>query len=178
MKVFKFGGASVDAVSRISNLPDILKKYGSEKILVVISAMGKTTNALEKVAEAFYTRDTDKTRDLFQKIKEFHTDIANDLGISNDKTFQLRMRDFFTEIEWLLNDKPSRSFDYYYDQIVCIGELLSTSIISEYLNRVGIHNVWVDVRDIFVTDDQFRAAAIDWDKTLGRIEEHIRSLFC
>ncbi len=177
MKVFKFGGASVDSVSRIRNLPMILNTYDSGKILIVISAMGKTTNALEKVAEAFYTHDTERTLDLFQKIKEFHMELARSLGISEEKTFQLRIRDFFTEVEWLLNDKPVRPFDYYYDQIVCIGELLSTSIISYYLNQAGIKNVWVDVRDIFVTDDQFRAAVIDWDKTLERIQEHIQTLF-
>ena len=75
------------------------------------------------------------------------------------------MNDFFTEVEWLLHDKPVRPFNYYYDQIVCIGELLSTSIVSNFLNSSGIPNQWVDVRDIFATDDQFRAAAIDWEKT-------------
>jgi len=177
MKVFKFGGASVDSVSRIRNLPVILEKYGSEKLLIVISAMGKTTNALEKVAEAFYARDLKKALELFQKIKDSHMDIAQFLGFSEDKVFQRRMTDFFTEVEWLLNDKPERSFDYYYDQIVCIGELLSTSIVSNYLNGTGSINVWVDVRDIFATDDQFRAAAINWDKTLDRIREHISPIF-
>ncbi len=177
MKVFKFGGASVDTVSRIRSLPVLLSKYDSGKILIVVSAMGKTTNALEKVAEAFYARETGKTQDLFQKIKDFHMDIARSLEISQNKTFQHRIRDFFTEVEWLLNDKPVRSFDYYYDQIVCIGELLSTSIISSYLNMAGISNIWVDVRDIFVTDDQFRSAAITWDKTLERITDRTLTLF-
>jgi aspartate kinase len=177
MKVFKFGGASVDSVSRIRSLPDILNKYASEKILIVVSAMGKTTNALEKVAEAFYTRDAEKAVSLFQKIKESHVDVAQSLGISGDKTFQLRMRDFSTEVEWLLNDKPVRSFDYYYDQIVCIGELLSTLIISNYLNISGIKNFWIDVRDIFITDDQFRVASLDWGKSLKHIEEQILTLF-
>jgi len=87
------------------------------------------------------------------------------------------MADFFTEVEWLLHDKPVRSFDYYYDQIVCIGELLSTSIISNYLRASGITNLWVDVRDIFATDDQFRAASIDWDKTNTRVSMNILPLF-
>src|SRR5450631_4506201 len=177
MKVFKFGGASVDSVSRIRNLPAILKKYSSEKLLIVVSAMGKTTNALEKVAEAFYAHETEKSLELFRNIKQFHLDIADTLGITHDKLFQRRMSDFFTEVEWLLNDKPDRSFDYYYDQIVCIGELLSTSIVGNYLNNAGITNIWVDVRDIFTTDDQFRAAAINWEKTLERIGEQILPLF-
>ena len=86
MKVFKFGGASVDSVSRIRNLPGILKNYESEKLLIVISAMGKTTNALEKVAEAFYTGNTAKTLELFQEIKQHHLQIAESLGITSDKT--------------------------------------------------------------------------------------------
>jgi aspartate kinase len=177
MKVFKFGGASVDSVSRIRNLPVILKKYSPEKLLIVVSAMGKTTNALEKVAEAFYAHDIEKSLELFRNIKQLHLDIADALEITHDKLFQRRMNDFFTEVEWLLNDKPDRPFDYYYDQIVCIGELLSTSIVSNYLNNTGTANKWVDVRDIFATDDQFRAAAINWEKTLERIGKQILPLF-
>ena len=81
------------------------------------------------------------------------------------------MTDFFTEVEWLLHDKPVRSYNYYYDQIVCVGELLSTSIVSNFLHKEGIVNQWVDVRDIFATDDQFRAANIDWEKTSARFSE-------
>lgn len=177
MKVFKFGGASVDSVSRIKNLPVILNKYGSEKLLIVISAMGKTTNALEKIAEAFYAQDTEKCLELFSKIKQSHLDIAQVLELTKDKIFQRQMSDIFTEVEWLLNDRPVRTYDYYYDQIVCIGELLSTTIVSIYLNNNGIVNRWVDVRDIFITDDLFRAATINWEKTLEHIGERILPMF-
>ena len=87
------------------------------------------------------------------------------------------MADFFTEVEWLLHDKPVRSYNYYYDQIVCVGELLSTSIVSNFLHKEGVLNHWVDVRDIFATDDQFRAANIDWEKTSVRFSELILPLF-
>jgi aspartate kinase len=177
MKVFKFGGASVDSVSRIHNLPAILENYESEKLLIVISAMGKTTNALEKVANAFYAADTARALELFGQIKESHLQIADALGTAVNSGFQKKMADFFTEVEWLLHDKPVRSFDYYYDQIVCVGELLSTSIVSNFLLTAGITNQWVDVRDIFATDDQFRAASIDWDKTNLRFSELILPLF-
>ena len=146
MKVFKFGGASVDSVSRIRNLPAILRNFESEKLLIVISAMGKTTNALEKVAEAFYSGDQAKALVLFNQIKDNHLQIAESLGANGNSGFQQKMGDFFTEVEWLLHDKPVRSFNYYYDQIVCIGELLSTSIVSNYLQSAGITNQWVDVR--------------------------------
>ena len=177
MKVFKFGGASVDSVSRIRKLPAILKNYTSENLLIVISAMGKTTNALEKVAEAFFAGDPAVALDRFNLIKEQHLQIAESLEITDSEGLRQGMADFFTEVEWLLHDKPVRSFDYYYDQIVCIGELLSTSIISNYLRVSGIANLWVDVRDIFATDDQFRAASIDWDKTNIRVSMNILPLF-
>jgi aspartate kinase len=177
MKVFKFGGASVDSVSRIRNIPFILKNYASEKLLIVISAMGKTTNALERVAESFYAGETSKALEFFDQIKQNHLRIAESLGAAENILFQQRMADFFTEVEWLLHDKPVRTFNYYYDQIVCIGELLSTSIVSNFLQTEGILNHWVDVRDIFATDDQFRAANIDWVKTSGLFSELIPPLF-
>jgi aspartate kinase len=177
MKVFKFGGASVDSVSRIRKLPDILNSYKSEKLLIVISAMGKSTNALEKVAEAFYAGDTPTALERFGQIKQNHLQIAGSLGLADNSVFQQKMTDFFTEVEWLLQDKPVRSYNYYYDQIVCVGELLSTSIVSNFLFAEGIQNQWVDVRDVFATDDQFRAANIEWDKTKTLVPELILPLF-
>lgn len=176
MKVFKFGGASVDSVSRIRKLPSILKNYRSEKILVVVSAMGKTTNALEKVSDAFYTGDSAKALELFGEIKKNHLQIAGSLEIA-DGGFLQKLGDFFTEVEWILHDKPVRPLDYYYDQIVCIGELLSTSVVSQFLNAENISNQWIDVRDIFATDEQFRSANINWEKTKLRITEQILPLF-
>lgn len=177
MKVFKFGGASVDSISRIRNLPPILEKFKKEKLLIVVSAMGKTTNALEKVAEAFFAGDTATALERFNQIKVQHMKIAEDLELENYGNMTGRMADFFTEAEWLLHDKPVRSFDYYYDQIVCIGELLSTSIISAFLNKSGIPNQWLDVRDIFATDDQFRAAGIVWELTATRVNTDVAPRF-
>jgi aspartate kinase len=177
MQVFKFGGASVDSVARIHSLPEILQVYKYEKLVIVISAMGKTTNALEKVAEAFYAEDAAKALELFAQIRQNHLQIAKSLGSIDNGQFQQRLNDFFTEVEWLLHDRPVRSYNYYYDQIVCIGELLSTSIISNYLESAGISNEWVDVRDIFATDDQFRAANINEDLTQTRISKQILPLF-
>lgn len=173
MIVFKFGGASVDSVSRIRNLPLILRNYESEKLLIVISAMGKTTNALEEVAEAFFNGELSIALERFNIIKETHLLIAESLGISENRGFQQKMGDFFTEVEWLLHDKPVRSYNYYYDQIVCIGELLSTAIVSQFLNDTGLKNLWTDVRDVFETDDQFRSADLNWDKTKNLITEKI-----
>lgn len=184
MKVFKFGGASVSTAERIKNVAQILKKYEHEKLLVVISAMGKTTNALEKVAEAFFNSEKEKALQLFHDIKQQHLDIAQQL-ISHStaqpanslSTHHLSLSDFFTEIEWLLHDRPVRDFDYYYDQIVCVGELLSTAIVSNYLNEAGVQNKWMDVRDIIRTDDNFRDAKIDWSFTAEKVAQQIKPLF-
>ncbi len=176
MKVFKFGGASVNSIARIKSLPDILRSYTHEKILIVISAMGKTTNALEKVAEAFYSQKNEIAIERFNQIKKDHLDIESGLDPLPSGS-RSRLADFFTEIEWILHDKPVNGFDYYYDQIVSIGELLSTSIISDFLNRSGIPNQWMDVRDIFTTDDSFRSAKLDWQKTSAKIEAEVSSLF-
>ena len=177
MKVFKFGGASVNNRERIKNLADILRNYEGQKILIVISAMGKTTNALEKVVEAFYAKKKDEALKFFDVVKGTHQSIARELLKKSYSDTELQLKDFFTEIEWLLHDTPKREFDYYYDQVVCIGELLSTAIISAYLNEEGIINQWIDVRDIFRTDDNFRDANIDWDFTKGKIKQEIIPLF-
>lgn len=177
MKVFKFGGASVSTAEKIKNVAGILKKFKDEKLLVVISAMGKTTNALEKVVETFYTGDKEKSFQLFEEIKAQHNDILKQLVPQLSTSGADVLKDFFTEIEWLLHDKPVRDYDYYYDQVVCLGELLSTAIVSHFLNAEGISNTWIDVRDILRTDDNFRDARIDWDYTSDKIREQIIPLF-
>ncbi|MFI5194615.1 MAG: aspartate kinase [Chitinophagales bacterium] len=176
MKVFKFGGASVNSTERIRSLPGILREFSKEKLLIVVSAMGKTTNALEAVADAFYAGHAEKAIAHFEQIKKDHLNMAASL-LSKEKDSRSRLQDIFTEIEWLLHDRPVRHFDYYYDQIVCIGELLSTSIISDFLNEAGIKNHWMDVRDIFATDDRFRSANLDWHKTAIRVGDQVDMLF-
>ena len=174
---FKFGGASVNSVERVKNVGDILKLYPDEKILVVISAMGKTTNALEKVVNAFYEGKKTEALQLFQQVKQQHLNNAKYLLVTNALACEEQLNDFFTEAEWLLHDKPVREYDYYYDQVVCVGELLSTAIVSHYLNEIGIKNKWIDVRDVFRTDDNFRDAAIDWDYTGSKVQSSIVPLF-
>jgi len=177
MQVFKFGGASVNSVERVKNVGDILKLYPNEKILVVISAMGKTTNALEKVVNAFYESKKEEALQLFLQVKQQHVNTAKFLLVTNAVVCEEQLNNFFTEVEWLLHDKPVRDYDYYYDQVVCIGELLSTSIVSHYLNEIGIKNKWIDVRDIFRTDDNFRDAVIDWEFTNSQVQNSIVPLF-
>ncbi len=171
MKVFKFGGASVNSIERIQNVKNILSLYKDEKLVVIISAMGKTTNALEKVAEAFYAGNKEEALQLFNAIKKQHLTTAKYLLVTHYNACYEHLNNFFTEVEWLLHDKPVREYDYYYDQIVPAGELLSTSIVSFYLNESGVINKWIDVRDIIRTDDNFRDANVDWNYTAKKINE-------
>ena len=140
MKVFKFGGASVNNIERIHMVGKILKQLNDEKLLIVISAMGKTTNALEKVVEAFYGGKKEESLQLFQLVKNQHLVTAKQLLVTHYLACEEQLKNFFTEAEWLLHDDPQKPFDYYYDQVVCIGELLSTTIVSFYLNEIGIKN--------------------------------------
>src|SRR5688572_514605 len=125
MKVFKFGGASVNSLDRINNIPVILNSYKDEKLLIVISAMGKTTNALEKVSESFFAGKKEEALSLFERIKQSHLNTLKSLVTLTWKEAEESLLSFFTEVEWLLHDKPVKEYDYYYDQIVCAGELLS-----------------------------------------------------
>jgi aspartate kinase len=138
--------------------------------------MGKTTNALEKVAEAFFNGKKDEALELFRQVKVIHDDLVKYLIVINALATEKLMNDFYTEVEWLLHDRPVREYDYYYDQIVCIGELLSTTIVSSYLAESGIANTWIDVRDVFRTDDNFRDANIDMDFTAQQTEAIIKPL--
>lgn len=177
MKVFKFGGASVQDVEHIKHVTKIVEQYQDEKLLIVVSAIGKTTNALEKVAEAFYENRKEDALRLFSDIKKQHLTTAKYLLVITFNECIARMADLFTEIEWLLHDKPVREYNYYYDQIVSIGELLSTTIVSAYLNEVNTPNTWIDVRDVLRTDNHFREAIVDWQYTSQAAETLIRPLF-
>ncbi|GAB3027477.1 aspartate kinase [Niabella terrae] len=176
IKVFKFGGASVNSVERIKAAALILESYRGTPLLLVISAMGKTTNALEKVASAFYNRQKQEALDLFEEVKKQHLTTAKYLLVTRYLACESQLRDFFTEVEWLLHDEPVREYDYYYDQIVCCGELLSTAIISHFLNETGISNQWMDVRDLLRTDDNFRDANVDLTISSEAVTEQVKPL--
>lgn len=177
MKVYKFGGASINSIDRIKNTANIIAANKSDKLLIVISAMGKTTNALEKVVEAFWENRQDDALRLFEQIKESHLNSLKFLISVHWQAAENKLKDFFTEIEWMLHDKPVRTFDYYYDQVVCCGELLSSSLVRLYLEEQHVRVKWMDVRDIIRTDDNFRDAAIDWEYTEGKVLQEVKPLF-
>ncbi len=177
MKVYKFGGASINSIERIKNTASIINANKDKKLLVVISAMGKTTNALEKVVDAFWDNRQEDAFKLFEKIKENHLTSLKYLITVNWQVAENKLKDFFTEIEWMLHDKPVRNYDYYYDQIVCCGELLSSSLVSDYLLEQKVKAKWIDVRDIIRTDDNFRDAIVDWKFTESKIKKSVLPLF-
>ena len=174
MKVFKFGGASVSTADGVRNVGRIIQAHAASPLMVVISAMGKTTNALEAVVQAFYAGKKDEALQLFDGVKQSHLRVLRELTSENKDAL---LADFFTEVEWLLHDKPVRSFDYYYDQVVCVGELLSTAIVAAYLNKEVIPVQWMDVRDVLRTDNSFRDAKIDWAFTADAVAKNIQSVF-
>ena len=177
MRIFKFGGASINNIERIKNTGNIIKDNAPQKLLVVISAMGKTTNALEKITEAFFENRKEDALQLFEQLKNNHLEVVKYLLVHNWKAAEDQLKEFFTEIEWMLHDKPVRNYDYYYDQIVCCGELFSTCIVAHYLSEQKVNVKWIDVRDVFRTDNNFRDAGVDFDFTATKINEEVLPLF-
>jgi aspartate kinase len=167
MLVFKFGGASVKDAEGIINLANVVDKYKGEQLLIVVSAMGKTTNALEKLAKA-YAGQTDDMQDIYEGIKKYHYDIIAELFDSNDPVFD-EVANTFVEIDWMIEDDPQDDFDFIYDQIVSFGELVSTRIVTAYLNKAGLKSQWLDVRGYIHTDNTYREGVVQWDKTRDSI---------
>lgn len=167
MKVYKFGGASVKDAQAVRNVSQII---GSEKgkLAVVVSAMGKTTNLLETLVRAYFDRNN-KKNEVFNQFKASHLEIVNQLFA--DKGIPESVSGLFTELENKLKKSPSLDYDFEYDQIICFGELVSTQIVSEYLNSIGIENQWIDIRNCLRTDDRYRDATVDWELTEELVPE-------
>jgi aspartate kinase len=167
MKVFKFGGASVKDAEGIRRVGEILKHFAQEQLVIVISAMGKTTNAMEEVINA-HAKQTGKAHELYNGVKESHYAIMRDLFDAKDEVFT-SVHDTFVEGEWVLDEAPNPNFDYMYDQIICMGELVSTKIVAAYLNKIGLSTQWLDARDVINTDETWREGWVNWDKTRPNI---------
>ena len=172
-RVFKFGGTSIKDANNIKRIADILIKYASEDLVVVFSAMGKITNMLEEVVED-YMQKNGQAEDKLQLVKDFHAHLLGELFESNHAIYN-EVNNLFVEIEWVLEDEPNLDYAFNYDQIVSVGELLSTKKMSAYLNENGFENSWVDVRDIIRTDNKYRNAKIDWEQTISSCKENINS---
>ena len=174
MKVFKFGGASIKSANAIKNVAKILNSQDLSNCLLVISAMGKMTNAFEKITDAYFNNDQEKLTKSIDFTSKFHLKIINNLFVENHVIHE-KITILFGQLVRFLTQNKSRNYDYLYDQIVSYGELLSTTIVSDYLNEIKIYNNWLDVREIIITDAVFRDAKVNWQETEKRIKMKIDS---
>lgn len=175
MNVFKFGGASVNSAEAIRNVAEIVRQYLETPLVVVISAMGKTTNLLEKVVPGVPASD-DERRKLLQQNTDYHLSIADSLFADKGDATYGRLRELFGRLDEV-SARKATNYNFDYDQTVSFGELISTTLISGYLNSIGISNVWVDVRDIIRTNENYREGIVDFDTTRRQAQETINSHF-
>ena len=170
--VFKFGGASVKDASGVKNLRRILQQFPKQNVFVVISAVGKTTNLLEKVLDAYFNGEN--WRELFEQLKNNHLTIAKEL-MEDASEIESVLNPIFRSLEEKLLSTHSDCFEYEYDQIVSFGEILSTTLISRYLNLSGVKNQWLDVRRMLITDKSFMEAKLDWEKSAETLDAELVS---
>lgn len=171
MQVFKFGGASVKDAAAIKNLTEIVKQYQGEQLLIVVSAMGKITNALEQLTNA-YVNQTDEINTIFTGIRAYHHQILTALFEVTDSVFD-EVENTFVEIEWIIEEEPLDEYDYIYDQIVSVGELVSSRIVAAFLNAAGVKTRWLDARGYIQTDNTYREGQVDWEQTCININHTI-----
>ncbi|MEZ7528522.1 aspartate kinase [Cloacibacterium normanense] len=172
MKIFKFGGASVKDAESVKNVAKVLNSQGFEKCLLVVSAMGKTTNALEKVVE-YYFKKEDYQNEV-EKIKQSHLEITKGLFAENHKIFG-EVALFFDDLEAFLRRNKSPNYNFVYDQVVSCGEMISSKILSEYLNDINFSNAWLDARDYIKTDDTYREGVVNWletEKNISNLDQN------
>lgn len=168
MKVFKFGGASVKDASGVKNLVRVLNSVGYKNTLVVVSAMGKTTNSLEKVIEAYFENKSRLSHELLA-LKEFHLKIVEDLFEEQAAKIAEEVHAYFEDLQSFLKSNKAPNYSFVYDQVVSYGELLSTTIIHRYFEFQGWKSFWLDARECIKTDDYYRAANLNWEETQALI---------
>ncbi len=164
LKVFKFGGASVKDAAGIKNVTSILQSFKEDPIMIVVSAMGKTTDALENIVSA-HANKTGAATALLENLKQSHYAIMEELFGKGHPAFD-EVNDTFVAVEWVLDEEPHPNYDFLYDQIVCAGELVSSKILAAYLNHAGLPTQWLDARDIILTDNIYREGWVQWDETV------------
>jgi aspartate kinase len=172
MQVFKFGGASVKDAEGVKNVARVMQLMGAENKVMVVSAMGKTTNALEHIIDLYFAKDK-KLHQAINDLKVYHYAILDDLFETKAHPAYTKLNYFMDELEIFLDRNKSPNYDYVYDQVVCFGELISTSLVSQYLKSVGIKNTWLDCRNLIDTDDTYRDAKVNWKRTQTKIKAHV-----
>jgi aspartate kinase len=164
MRIFKFGGASVKDAEGVRNLLRVLEETGTERTFLIVSAMGKTTNAMEAVVDAYFN-DTPSVSAALEAVQTFHVGILRELFPAGGHPVYDNVRSLFEEVRGFLAWNKSPKYNFVYDQVVGYGELLSTVIVSAYLNNSGIGNTWLDIRNYIKTDSNYRDVKVIWEKT-------------
>ncbi|MCF8319869.1 MAG: aspartate kinase [Flavobacterium sp.] len=173
MRIFKFGGASVKDAEGIRNVHNVLQTVGFEDVLLVISAMGKTTNALEVVIKNYFEKSPELQSSI-QEVKKYHNQILLDLFEDDKNPVFKDVNSLFSELDHFISQNKSPNYNFVYDQIVSFGELISTTIISHYMGFMGIKTQWIDVRNLIKTDNNYRDANVDWDTTQKLISKNVK----
>lgn len=173
MKIFKFGGASVKDANGIKNVLNVMEKVGHDDVLIIISAMGKTTNALEIVIKNYFDKSNELQASI-QEVKKYHNQILMDLFEDESHEVFFSVNSHFADLEYFIRSNKSPNYNFVYDQIVSYGELLSTTIVSNYFNSQGLKNNWLDVRNFIKTDTNYRDANVDWETTQKLISKNIK----
>jgi aspartate kinase len=173
MRIFKFGGASVKDAEGIRNVHSVLQTVGFEDVLLVVSAMGKTTNALEIVIKNYFEKSPELQSSI-QEVKKYHNQILLDLFEDEKNAVFTDVNSLFSELDHFLNQNKSPNYNFVYDQVVSYGELISTTIISHYMSFMGIKTQWLDVRNFIKTDTTYRDANVDWDLTQKNISKNVK----
>lgn len=173
MRIFKFGGASVKDADGIKNVFSVLEKVGHEDTLLVISAMGKTTNALELVIKNYFEKSNELHSSL-QEVKKYHYQILMDLFEDEEHDVYFAVNSHFADLEYFIRSNKSPNYNFVYDQVVSYGEIISTTIVSHYFAQAGLKNNWIDVRNFIKTDNTYRDANVDWEKTQQLISKGVK----
>jgi aspartate kinase len=170
MQVYKFGGASISGAAAIKNMCSIVERFSGDKLLIVISAMGDTTNKLVSLSDAYLHAD-ESCHQLLDEIKAYHFSVIQELFDTPAPPVFNEITNAFVEIEWILEEDAIDDPDYIYDQIVSIGEVVSTKIVAAYLNFINCRAKWVDARNYIKTDNTYKEAKVDWEKTTLEIQK-------
>ncbi|WP_298397765.1 aspartate kinase [Flavobacterium sp.] len=173
MRIFKFGGASVKDAEGVKNVFDVLQKVGHEDVLIVISAMGKTTNALETVIKNYFEKSNEFHASL-QEVRKYHNQILLDLFDDEEHDVFFAVNSHFADLEYFLRSNKSPNYNFVYDQVISFGEIVSTTIVSHYFNHQGLKNNWIDVRNYIKTDATYRDANVDWEQTQKLISKGVK----
>ena len=173
MKVYKFGGASIKNANGIKNVVKILKKFGTDDVLIIVSATGKTTNSLEKVVKD-YIEKSDNLKKSLAKVLMDHIEITRDLFGDNSKSFSKIIIDLIKKLENFLITNKSENYNFIYDQVVSFGELISSNLINQYLNFIGIECELLDARTCIKTDSYYRDANLNWEFTQKKVINSIK----